>query len=352
MYTYPIEPEAMFEDRAAQFVGFGIPAEDVARLRSTITDMWLVGPGGWVHEWSALAAGYADQGNPLLASLAYGCAKFPCLADAQRGEALSKQVEQYLAASPQFPVQFERVILALDYQGASIDVPVHLFSSFDDRRSRPVLLLGGGVDTWKMDIHSLCISSALHSGTTVLAFDIPGTGESSHIPLNADADEIVLGIATAAKGIGNGKVGHLALSFGGNFSAMTGLTGAVDAAVNNGGPIKDSFTVEHLTQLPYGMLDIVGNAIGFDAQPTIEQIVAGAGDLSRAGLLEAAPTNSPMLVINGADDHFIPQSDTLVFHGRPHTEVHLIDGTGHCAMSKLDTVIPLMVGWMRGQLAG
>ena len=36
-----------------------------------------------------------------------------------------------------------------------------------------------------------------------------------------------------------------------------------------------------------------------------------------------------MLVVNGADDYFIPQSDTLVFQGRPHTEVHLIEGTGH-----------------------
>lgn len=47
-----------------------------------------------------------------------------------------------------------------------------------------------------------------------------------------------------------------------------------------------------------------------------------------------------MLVINGADDHFIPPSDTLDFRGRRNTEVHLIDGTGHVAMSKAPEVVP------------
>ena len=47
-----------------------------------------------------------------------------------------------------------------------------------------------------------------------------------------------------------------------------------------------------------------------------------------------------MLVINGADDYFVPQSNTLVFEGRPNTEVHLIEGTGHCAMSKAPEVVP------------
>lgn len=58
-----------------------------------------------------------------------------------------------------------------------------------------------------------------------------------------------------------------------------------------------------------------------------------------------------MLVINGADDHFIPQSDTLGFRGRHNTEVHLIDGTGHVAISKAPEVVPKIVAWVRGQMA-
>jgi esterase FrsA len=83
-YTYPIDARALFEDRAHQFVGFGLPADDVARVRAATTDFWTNGPGGWVYQWSALAAEYTAKGAPLLAALAYGCAKFPCLADDAR----------------------------------------------------------------------------------------------------------------------------------------------------------------------------------------------------------------------------------------------------------------------------
>jgi esterase FrsA len=56
-----------------------------------------------------------------------------------------------------------------------------------------------------------------------------------------------------------------------------------------------------------------------------------------------------MLVINGADDYLVPQSDTLVFEGCPETEVHLIAGTGHVAMSKAAQVVPVVIGWLRNQ---
>ena len=71
--------------------------------------------------------------------------------------------------------------------------------------------------------------------------------------------------------------------------------------------------------------------------------------LNRQKLL-AQQRNSAMLVINGADDYFIPQSDTLVFQGRPDTEVHLIEGTGHVAMSKAPEVVPKIIAWLATQV--
>jgi esterase FrsA len=239
-YTYPIETNAMFEDRAGQFVAFGVPPADVERMRSTITDMWVDGPGGWVYEWSALGAAYPAKGQHYLASLVYGCAKFPCLADQPRVVALAKQVEEYLAAAPTFPVQFERRVVTVPYAGAAVDVPVHLYSATGEYQSAPVLLMSAGVDTWKMDVHGMLLAATQHTGATVVAFDMPGTGEIAHVPLDADADEVILGLVAAARNWGNGKLGYIAFSFGGNFSAMAGLRGVVDAAVNDGGPIKDS----------------------------------------------------------------------------------------------------------------
>jgi hypothetical protein len=42
---------------------------------------------------------------------------------------------------------------------------------------------------------------------------------------------------------------------------------------------------------------------------------------------------------------------TLIFQGRPNTEVHLLEGTGHCAMSKAPEVVPKIIAWLAGQFA-
>lgn len=347
MYTYDIDPQAMFEDRTHQFAAFGIPLTDINGVRAAVTDMWADAPGGWVYEWSKLAASYAEAGDHGLAAYAYGCAKFPCLTDDARVAALGKQLEHFELAAKDFPVQFERRIIAVSYQGGEIEVPVHLYSVDGVYPARPVLIAHGGVDTFKMDFHPFCLAFTLHAGVTTLAIDMPGTGESS-VPLDVSADEMIAGVVDFARTIGDGRVAHFGMSFGGNFSAMSGLTELVDAAIDLGGPVLHSFTAEHAAKLPYGMRDIIGNAMHLDRTPSTDELVRRMAGLTRQSLL-SRPANSPMLVINGADDYFIPQSDTRVFQGRADTDVHLIEGTGHCAMSKAAQVIPMINGWLRTQ---
>jgi esterase FrsA len=212
-----------------------------------------------------------------------------------------------------------------------------------------VLIASGGVDTWKMDIHPWWVGLSQGAALTTLAFDHPGTGETA-IPLDGRADEVIRGLADYARTLGNGKVAHFGVSFGGNFAAMSGLSGIVDAAVDLGGPVVGAFEPENLQNLPYGMRDILGNAMHWDHSPSLDELRTGLEQLNRSELL-AQQRNSAMLVINGADDYFIPQSDTLVFQGRPNTEVHLIEGTGHCAMSKAPEVVPKIVGWLAAQFA-
>jgi len=130
---------------------------------------------------------------------------------------------------------------------------------------------------------------------------------------------------------------------------MSGLTALVDVAIDLGGPVEASFEPETLQRLMVGMADIGGNAYGFTAPPTDAQIIQAGAVLSRRKLLEQ-DRNAPMLVINGADDVHVIQADTLVFEGRPNTEVHLVPGTGHVAASKLPEIVPLMIDWVRVQL--
>ncbi|MBO0676648.1 alpha/beta hydrolase [Mycolicibacterium sp. S2-37] len=347
MYIYDIDAQAMFDDRTHQFEKFGIALSDIEDVRRAVSDMWADAPGGWVYEWSALAGRYADQGEHRLASLLYGCAKFPCLTDSARERAMENQLAEFQLAATDFPVCFERRIIQVPYRGRTVEVALHVYSTDGEYARRPVLIASGGVDTWKMDIHPWWVAFAQHAGVTTVAFDHPGTGEAT-IPLDRHADEVIAGIARYGREIGDGRVAHFGASFGGNFAAMSGLSGIVDAAVDLGGPVLDSFAPEHLSQLPFGMHDILGNAMHWNHSPTLAELSSALGSLSRRDLL-AETRNSAMLVANGADDYFVPQSDTVCFEGRPDTEVHLIPGTGHVAMSKAPEVIPMVAGWLRRQ---
>jgi esterase FrsA len=123
----------------------------------------------------------------------------------------------------------------------------------------------------------------------------------------------------------------------------------VDAAVDLGGPVETGFTAGNLKHLMFGMIDIFGNAVGLTEQPRTEDLIAMMQNYSLRPLLDLN-TNAPMLIVNGADDVHVPAADTLVFTGRRATDVHLIEGTGHVAASKLPEVIPLIVAWLRNHL--
>ena len=58
----------------------------------------------------------------------------------------------------------------------------------------------------------------------------------------------------------------------------------------------------------------------------------------------------PRMFLRAAEFLGTDVPDTLVFEGRRDTEVHLLPDTGHCAVSKSGETIPLMVGWLTGQL--
>jgi esterase FrsA len=103
-YTYDLSPAACFEDRYSQFIAFGIPKADVDTLRATIK---ICGP---MRRADGRTNGPHSRGNiwkretRSFASFAYGFAKFPCLANDARRTAQQHQLETYLKAAPNFPV--------------------------------------------------------------------------------------------------------------------------------------------------------------------------------------------------------------------------------------------------------
>jgi esterase FrsA len=56
-----------------------------------------------------------------------------------------------------------------------------------------VLVLSGGVDTWKVELHRMAAATALVTGLLVVSVDMPGTGEAPG-PLAPDGDLLPSGL--------------------------------------------------------------------------------------------------------------------------------------------------------------
>ena len=344
-YEYPVDVTALWSERAPIFKNLGVPTSDVDRLVEVVDDMWADRPGGWCYEWSRLADRYATSGDAWLAVAAYGGARVPCLANDAKATAHRHQIEQYQFAAADFPVTFERRTLTARFRGEIVEVPLHILAEPDATESTPVLVVTGGIDTWKMDLHQMWVAYALNAHVRVVACDIPGTGELTHVPLTADSTAIIDQVVAFAHTLTTGRVGQLGMSFGGYFSAQSGLTGIVDAAVVVGGPVLNAFTADNVDRLIYGMRDIFANALGFTCVPTNEEVADIAKTFQMGDLLDRS-TNCPMLVINGDQDAHIPLADTQLFEGRLDTEVEIVAGGTHCAANKLEHVITTNFQWL------
>ena len=352
MFTFPVDLAGLFDERERHFVGWGIPADNVARARLEITDMWSDGPGGWTTVWSAQAERALQDGDLLLASLLYGAARFPCLSTADRRAAFDRQLELYLQAAPQFPCAFERFVLSVDQGTGKTPVATHLFRP---KRGKPgaLVVLCGGVDTWKMEVHKIALALVRLGGLTVAAIDMPGTGESQ-VPLAHDSDELLGNtIRQLRERLGVERAGFFGLSFGGHWAAKLALTGKVDAAVDLGGPIGADPNIPDLVNLPNGMTGIIGNAMGFEG-PLSEsgaQELVNQFSLARNGLL-ANKDGSPLLAVNGVEDIYIPLGDTVVFADRPHSTAWIVKDAGHCADAHVRPIIAGTAGWLARELNG
>jgi esterase FrsA len=67
--------------------------------------------------------------------------------------------------------------------------------------------------------------------------------------------------------------------------------------------VEEAFTGAGPTR--FGMAGIVGNALGFDHERSVDELSARFDGFSLRNLLDQ-DANAPMLVVNGADDVHVP----------------------------------------------
>ena len=350
MFTFDLTPKELFEERSRQFVAWGISKHTVHGVEARVTDMWGDGPGGWTYEWAREAAKARTAGDWMLAASLFGAARFPCLAAPNRVAALKEQVECFIKASAAFPVRFERRLIPCNAHGGVVQIPVHVYSP-KGAAALPTLLLSGGVDTGKMELHRIALLLTKLGRLRVVAMDMPGTAESD-TPLTGDADGVYRAILDQFRG--HRKIGVLGVSFGGHWAAKLALRGDVDVAVNFGGPVGvNVIDGAYVAALPNGMPGIIGNAMRFGAYSDVAAAgnLLGRFSLLDQGLLDRADCVR-MLAVNGDNDPYIPVADVEVFRRYPSAEVWLLRGLGHCATEKIPRVIPGIVTWLRKELHG
>ncbi|MEI9919927.1 MAG: alpha/beta fold hydrolase [Bacteroidota bacterium] len=353
-FTFPLNPSDVFTDRSGQFISSGVPATTLAKAKSSIKDMWTNGAGGWIYEWSELAKEAENKNDYLQASLLYGIAKYPCLINRSQREAFDKQLHVYMKAIKDLPYKTERKVVMVDYKGITTPVVYHIIYAAQPTQA-PVLLLSGGVDTYKIDMHGRAAALVPAIGANVVMIDMPGTGESQ-VALSPDDIELYKNFIAQVRPIGNGKVGYLGFSFGGYWAARLAMLRIVDAAVAAGAPLNDAFLNERrsdgmVLQPQLGMRGVLSYAFKYDGIAPDSTLLRELKrfSLTRLGEMNDIKTN-PLILVNGDDDPYIPKSDVTRFEGISNIETRLLPGGGHCGAKKLGEVMPWIVGWLKEKL--
>lgn len=350
-------------DRFQGWVNMGLSQDELDRTLRRIHDPKGNGAGSWVFELSNVAGRYEaaavqaeTAGRPKearqnwkTASIYYFIARFPYLASPAKRTAYGNHIKCYLKYAAYVKPALQ--VVEIPFAGQSIVGYLRV----PEQDGCPVVVVTGGVDTWKSDIDAL-IEPLLAQGLAVFAFDIPGTGESQW-RLSHDNDALFSAVFDYLKTrpeINAERLGLYEISFGGYYAVRLALSHPeVDAAVNVGGPVAYAFTEKHIENLPATMIATIAHAMGLGDAFSLERHKAAidAFSLDRPGYLQNPQRRPPILSINGADDGLVPIEDLRIISDRGiEQDTWIYPGEGHCAMDVMDDWAAKAALWMKDKL--
>ncbi len=352
------------EERFGGWVDAGADEKELDAALKRIHDPRGSGPGSWVYELSQPAAQHekaADEAKAAgdsaraddeysKAAVFYFVARFPFVSSPAKAEAYRKHIECYLKSAESFDPPIEIVRIPFEEK----EIVGYLRVPKVERP--PVVVVTGGVDTWKSDVERQC-RAMLAEGMAVFAFDMPGTGESVW-PLEPNSDRVYSAAIEYLKtrsDLDGENIGVYLQSFAGLYAVKLALVDPnVKAAVNIGGPIHLAFTPEHIKKVPDVMVKTIAHAMRADEDSGFDTMVAMAKPMSlgEQGLLKKPERQAALLSINGDQDPLVPIDDLyIVSKSGIKQEEWVYAGDGHCAPNNLKEHAPKAAAWLKEHLA-
>jgi len=349
--------------RVVSWVNRGAESQEIDITLKRIYDMKGEGPGSWVYELSSLAGQHeqsaikaeaaGDDQNTAFkeyrkAVVYYYLARFPYISSPAKQAAYNKHVECYLKLAKSFDPPLE--IVRIPFEGKEIigylRVP-HV-------QKPPVVLLSAGSDAWKSDVDYI-IEPMLAQGLAVFVMDLPGTGQSPWAA-GPDSDKVyhrVLEYLQTRNDVDGQNMGFLGLSFGGHYAVQLALSDPlIKAAVNVGGPVAVSYTIENIKKADIAVIRTTAHAMQIDpAGKTREQIAASAAPLSLDRLLSNPTYRASLLSIDGDQDDVVPIEDVYIISKKGiQQDILIYKGDQHCAPNNAKDWTVKAAAWLKNKL--
>ena len=353
------------EERFDGWVAAGADEEELDAALRRIHDPLGTGKGSWVYELSLPAARHEQaaaraeaDGNSVKAAEEYGkaavfyfVARFPFVSTPAKAEAYRRHIKCYLKAAESFDPPLQVVTIPFE------EKEIIGYLRVPDVEKPPVVVMTGGVDTWKSDVERQ-VNAMLAEGMAVFAFDMPGTGESQW-PLEPNSDRVysrVLEYLKARPDLDGENMSVYLQSFAGLFAVKLALVDPnVRAAVNVGGPIHLAFTPDHVKEVDSVMIATIAHAMQEDLDASLDVLAAKAEPMSlgKQGLLREPERQAALLSINGAEDPLVPIDDLyIISESGIQQDEWVYEDDGHCAHKNTHEHIPKAAAWLKEHLSG
>jgi esterase FrsA len=329
--------------------------------RAAIESLVGLDPESWAASWGAAADRFAAEAEraadpaarreALLHAYRFSfIGRYPVPNHPAKERQYKRARAFFLEATSLDDPLLERVSLPLD----GSELPFYVVRPVGAERP-PVVMVWGGIDTWKEEMYERLGALFRAKGFAVLLVDIPGAGES---PILAGRDgerqwtPILDWLATQGD-LDAARCAAVGASFGGYWAMKLAYTHRerLGCCVNWGGGVHITFTPEWQERSRNAssyLIDLMPARARIFGGTTFEDYVGRCRELSLLdqGLLDQP--SAPLLLVNGRNDvqNSIDDIYLSLDHGDPKS-ARVFDG-GHMGEGP---VVPTIIEWVSERLA-